>query len=126
LLALKKRGLTMVLTTHYMDEAENLCSRLAIMDHGGIIARGRPRDLISEHAAESVIEIDGPGEDLRKYIREQAVEHDDLGERLIIYAEPRGELENQIRDKFCVESCRFRAGNLEDVFLRLTGRELRE
>jgi lipooligosaccharide transport system ATP-binding protein len=126
LLELKKRGLTMVLTTHYMDEAENLCNRLAIMDHGRIIAEGRPRDLISEHAAESVIEIDGPGEDLRKYIREHGVEHDDLGERLIIYAKPQGELERVVREKFCVESCRFRAGNLEDVFLRLTGRELRE
>lgn len=126
LLDLGKRGLTTVLTTHYMDEAESLCNRLAIMDHGRIIAEGRPPDLIREHAAESVIEIEGPGEDLRKYIREHAVKHDDLGERIIIYAEPRGELENLIRDKFCVESCRFRAGNLEDVFLRLTGRELRE
>jgi len=126
LLDLRKRGLTMVLTTHYMDEAENLCNRLAIMDHGRIIAEGRPRDLISRYAAESIIEIDGPGEDLRKYVREHAVEHDDLGERLIIYAEPRGELESLIREKFCVGSCRFRAGNLEDVFLRLTGRELRE
>ncbi|MFP3983123.1 MAG: ABC transporter ATP-binding protein [Desulfurivibrionaceae bacterium] len=126
LLDLGKRGLTTVLTTHYMDEAESLCNRVAIMDHGRIIAEGRPPDLIREHAAESVIQVDGPGEDLRKYIREYAVRHDDLGERLIIYAEPRGELENLIRDKFCVESCRFRAGNLEDVFLRLTGRELRE
>jgi len=126
LLALRKRGLTMVLTTHYMDEAENLCNRLAIMDHGRVIAEGRPRDLITEHAAESVIEIDGPGNDLRKYVREHDVEHDDLGERLIIYTEPRGELESLIRDRFCAESCRFRAGNLEDVFLRLTGRELRE
>jgi lipooligosaccharide transport system ATP-binding protein len=126
LLDLKKHGLTMVLTTHYMDEAENLCNRLAIMDHGRIIAEGRPRDLIREHAAENVIEIVGPGKELRKYIREHAVEHDDLGERLIIYAEPRGELEVLIREKFCVESCRFRAGNLEDVFLRLTGRDLRE
>ena len=126
LLELKKRGLTMVLTTHYMDEAENLCERLVIMDHGRIISEGRPRELITRHAAESVIEIDGPGEDLKDYIREKKVEHDDLGERIIIYAEPHGELESQIRERFCVESCRFRAGNLEDVFLRLTGRGLRE
>ncbi|MEW6517911.1 MAG: ABC transporter ATP-binding protein [Thermodesulfobacteriota bacterium] len=126
LLALKKRGLTVVLTTHYMDEAEHLCDRLVIMDHGRIIAEGRPRELITRHAAESVIEIEGPGEDLKGYIREHKVEHDDLGERIIIYAEPRGELERQIRERFCVESCRFRAGNLEDVFLRLTGRGLRE
>ena len=73
---LRKRGLTMVLTTHYMDEAENLCNRLAILDHGRVIAEGQPHDLISEHAGESVIEIDGPGEDLRKYIRDHDVEHD--------------------------------------------------
>jgi lipooligosaccharide transport system ATP-binding protein len=126
LLALKKRGLTVVLTTHYMDEAEHLCDRLVIMDHGRIIAEGRPRELITRHAAESVIEIEGPGEELKGYIREHQVEHDDLGERIIIYAEPRGELERQIRERFCVASCRFRAGNLEDVFLRLTGRGLRE
>jgi len=126
LLALKKRGLTMVLTTHYMDEAENLCDRLVILDHGKIIAEGRPRELISRYAAESVIEVDGPGEHLIKYIKEHKVEHDDLGERIIIYTEPRGELESRIRTDFCMESCRFRSGNLEDVFLRLTGRELRE
>lgn len=126
LLALRKRGLAMVLTTHYMDEAESLCNRLVIMDHGRIIAEGRPAELIREHAAESVIEIDGPSEELRNYIREDKVRHDDLGDRLIIYTEPRGELESRVRERFCVESCRFRAGNLEDVFLRLTGRELRE
>jgi lipooligosaccharide transport system ATP-binding protein len=126
LLALKKRGLTMVLTTHYMDEAEKLCDRLVILDHGRIITEGRPFELIDNHAGESVIEIEGPGEELRGYVREHGVAHDDLGERLIIYAQPRGELEGLIRDRFCVESCRFRAGNLEDVFLRLTGRELRE
>lgn len=126
LLALKKRGLTMVLTTHYMDEAEKLCDRLVILDHGKIITEGQPRALIDNHAGESVIEIESPSEELRNYVREHGVGHDDLGERLIIYAGPRGELEGLLRDRFCVESCRFRAGNLEDVFLRLTGRELRE
>jgi len=124
--ALKKLGLTMVLTTHYMDEAEHLCDRLVILDQGRIIIEGRPQELIKKHAGESVIEIEGPSEELKKYVRENGVESDDLGERLIIYAEPRGQLENRIREEFCMESCRFRAGNLEDVFLRLTGRELRE
>ena len=124
--ALKKDGLTLILTTHYMDEAENLCDRLVILDQGRIITEGQPRQLIRKYGGESVIEIEGPGEELKKYVRENAVEYDDLGERLIIYAEPRGELEIMIREEFCMESCRFRAGNLEDVFLRLTGRELRE
>ena len=126
LFALKKRGLTMLLTTHYMDEAESLCERLVIMDRGKVIAEGRPRDLIEEHAAESVIEIESPDSDLRAYIRDQEVRHDDLGERIIMYTESHGSLEQDVRTKFCVESCIFRAGNLEDVFLRLTGRELRE
>ena len=125
LFELKKQGLTMLLTTHYMEEAESLCDRLVIMDHGRIVVRGKPRDLITEHAAESVIEIEGPGNDLKAYLQHHGVKVDDLGERMIIYA-PRGDLENEIRTRFCVESCLFRAGNLEDVFLRLTGRELRE
>jgi lipooligosaccharide transport system ATP-binding protein len=123
---LKKRGLTMLLTTHYMDEAESLCDRLLIMDHGRIIAQGRPRELIAEHAAESVIEIETPGRELRDYLRQHPVKHDDLGERVIIYAETDGQLEKEVRERFCMASCLFRAGNLEDVFLRLTGRELRE
>jgi lipooligosaccharide transport system ATP-binding protein len=126
LLALKKQGLTMLLTTHYMEEAESLCNRLVIMDQGRIIAQGRPRDLIEEHAAESVIEIEGPGEELKTYVRQGNVKYDDLGERILIYTDSRGDLENEVRNRFCMESCLFRAGNLEDVFLRLTGRELRE
>jgi lipooligosaccharide transport system ATP-binding protein len=126
LLTLKKQGLTMLLTTHYMEEAESLCNHLVIMDRGRIIAQGKPRDLIAEHAAESVIEIQGPDEDLKGYLRQENVNHDDLGERVVIYTDSRGELEKEVRDRFCMESCLFRAGNLEDVFLRLTGRGLRE
>lgn len=126
LLKLKKRGLTMLLTTHYMDEAESLCDRLLIMNRGKIIAEGPPRDLIIEHAAESVIEIESPGNEVRAYIKDHQIRHDDLGERIIIYTRPNGPLENDVREKFCMESCIYRAGNLEDVFLRLTGRELRE
>ncbi len=126
LFELKKRGLTMLLTTHYMDEAESLCDRLLIMDHGRIVVEGRPRVLITDHAADSIIEIEGAGEELRSYVKDRDVKHDDLGERMIIYADPGGELEHEVRTKFCMASCLFRVGNLEDVFLRLTGRELRE
>lgn len=123
---LKRRGLTMLLTTHYMDEAETLCDRLLIMDHGRIIAEGRPGDLKKEHAAESVIEIADPSDAVRRYMKDQRVDHDDLGERIVVYTESRGDLENEVRERFCEEACLFRPGNLEDVFLRLTGRELRE
>ncbi len=123
---LKKGGLTMLLTTHYMDEAESLCDRLVIMDHGTIISEGRPDAMIAEHAAESVIEIQGPDNALRDYVSEHDVKHDDLGERIILYTEANGRFEQEVREQFCQASCLFRTGNLEDVFLRLTGRELRE
>jgi lipooligosaccharide transport system ATP-binding protein len=126
LFKLKKRGLTLVLTSHYMDEAETLCDRLLILDRGKIIAEGRPRDLIAEHAAESVIEIEGADENLKNYVRRHSVKYDILDDRLLIYTEARGAMENEIREQFCTETCIFRAGNLEDVFLRLTGRELSE
>jgi lipooligosaccharide transport system ATP-binding protein len=123
---LKRSGLTILLTTHYMDEAESLCDRLVIMDHGNIISQGRPHTMIEEHAAESVIEIQGAGRALRDYVKVHDVKHDDLGERFILYTKADGRLENEVRRRFCMESCLFRPGNLEDVFLRLTGRELRE
>ena len=109
-----------------MDEAESLCDRLLIMDHGTIITQGAPRDLIAEYASESVIEIEGPSAELKSFIKEHDVKHDDLGQRVIIYADAQGQMENEVRRRFCMASCLFRAGNLEDVFLRLTGRELRE
>jgi ABC-type multidrug transport system ATPase subunit len=57
---------------------------------------------------------------------ERKVKHDDLGGRIIVYAEANGTLQSEVREKFCSGACLFRTGNLEDVFLRLTGRELRE
>jgi lipooligosaccharide transport system ATP-binding protein len=126
LLELKKHGLTMLLTTHYMDEAESLCDRLLIMDQAKIIAEGNPKNLIIEHAAENVIEIEGPNHEVSAYLQENQIRHEDLGKRIIIYIQRNGNLENELRKRFCMESCIFRLGNMEDVFLRLTGRELRE
>ncbi|MEJ2627640.1 MAG: ABC transporter ATP-binding protein [bacterium] len=126
LIALKKQGLTLLLTTHYMDEAAYLCNRLMIMDHGKIITEGHPRDLIIQHAAENVVEIEGPDQELRNFIRQSDMKYDELEERIIIYTKNQEKLNKQFREKFCMDACLYRAGNLEDVFLRLTGRELRE
>jgi lipooligosaccharide transport system ATP-binding protein len=123
---LRERNLSLLLTTHYMEEAQMLCDRLVIMDHGAVLVEGAPRELIREHAGESVIEVERPGDDLRAYVREQGVAHDDLGRRLLLYTGRESGLEQAVRERFCWERCTFRAGGLEDVFLRLTGRELRE
>ena len=125
--ALKDGGLTALITTHYMEEAENLCDRLVIIDHGQILVEGNPRDLIAEHAGGNVIEITGHEEAVIEFVKERNIRHDDLKDRLIVYIpKEETELYNTIMDRFCVEKCTYRNSTLEDVFLRLTGRELRE
>ena len=126
LATLKKRGLTVLLTTHYMEEAASLCDRLMIIDHGKILVAGTPDELVARHAGQQVIEIDGPEPALRTFATSQGVPMDDLGEKLIIYTPEDSDLHRIIQDRFCTERCTFRNGTLEDVFLRLTGRELRE
>jgi lipooligosaccharide transport system ATP-binding protein len=123
---LKAGGLTILLTTHYMDEASRLCDRLVIMDHGRILVAGRPADLIREHVGHNVIEVDDPCEELRTFVKTLNIESEDLGHRLIIYGQGRDELFHEIGNKFCKEGCLLRMATLEDVFLRMTGRDLRE
>jgi lipooligosaccharide transport system ATP-binding protein len=123
---LKASGLSAVLTTHYMEEATRLCDRLVIVDHGKILVEGSPAELILRHAGRNVIEIGGPDQALRDYLKANQVVHDDLGQRIILFSPGGNELSTAVRDNFCHEQCTFRNGTLEDVFLRLTGRELRE
>ena len=123
---LKGRGLTILLTTHYMEEAARLCDRLVIMDHGRILVEGRPHDLVQAHVGREVIEVLAPEEPLREYVRQQGLEHEDLGHRLIIYSGESDALYHRLADTYCREGCTLRQATLEDVFLRLTGRELRE
>jgi lipooligosaccharide transport system ATP-binding protein len=123
---LKGRGLTILLTTHYMEEAARLCDRLVIMDHGRILVEGRPHDLVQTHVGREVIEVLAPEAPLREYVRQQGLEHEDLGHRLIIYSGESDALYHRLADSYCREGCALRQATLEDVFLRLTGRELRE
>ncbi len=123
---LKGRGLTILLTTHYMEEAARLCDRLVIMDHGRILVEGRPQELVREHVGREVVEVQAPDEPLREQVRQLGLEHEDLGHRLIIYSGQSEELYHRLIQSFCREGCMLRPATLEDVFLRLTGRELRE
>ncbi len=123
---LKKRGLTTLLTTHYMDEAQRLCDRLIIMDQGKILVEGAPLDLIQKHVGKSVIEVIAPCTDLRQVLKEKGVIYEDVGQRLIIYSNDGENLYRDLLSEHCREGCMLRPATLEDVFLRLTGRELRE
>lgn len=123
---LRAGGLTILLTTHYMEEASRLCDRLIIMDHGRILVEGKPADLIRRYAGQDVIEVSEPTEPLRSFLSSKGLAYDDLGHRLIIYCHDRDRLYAEISSRYCREGCILRMATLEDVFLKLTGRELRE
>jgi lipooligosaccharide transport system ATP-binding protein len=123
---LKASGISVVLTTHYMEEAARLCDRLVIVDRGRILVDGSPADLIGQHVGRSVLEIGGPDPTLREFLESNRIPHDDLGRRVMVYTPDGAELGSALRERFCLADCTVRDGTLEDVFLRLTGRELRD
>jgi lipooligosaccharide transport system ATP-binding protein len=123
---LKNAGLTILLTTHYMEEAARLCDRLVIMDHGRILVEGAPETLVLQHVGREIIEIAPSDHELRLFLRERAQHFEDLGGRLVIHNQTNGELFTRLTGHFPGRRCTLRPATLEDVFLHLTGRELRE
>ncbi len=123
---LKQDGVSILLTTHYMEEAAQLCDRLIIIDHGRILVEGRPRDLVEQYVGNQVIESSPVCDDLRAFVATRGLTHEDLGYRMIIYCKDDEALYHEIANRFCRDNCTLRLGTLEDVFLRLTGRDLRE
>jgi lipooligosaccharide transport system ATP-binding protein len=121
------QGKTVLLTTHFMDEAERLCHRLAIMDHGRFIIQGAPRTLIEEHIEPHVVEV--YGEDAAAWAQAHAARYarrfEVTGETAFCYL---NEAEPLLAHLQAQPGLRFlhRPANLEDLFLKLTGRELRD
>ena len=127
LLDLKSQGITVLLTTHYMEEAAYLCDRLVVMDAGAILVEGSPGELVRGHVGDEVVEVRVRLVDKAQLIdrlRDHGLEFDDRGDSVFLYQE-NGVLSGDGRSLDGYEVIR-RPGNLEDVFLRLTGRGLRE
>ena len=121
---LTQEGKTLVLTTHFMEEAERLCHRLAIMDRGRIIAEGSPRTLISEHIEPQVLEVHGPGHEAwMERAKSLAPRVERVGDTVYCYGE---DVEPLLKTLFGDLSYLHRPASLEDVFLKLTGRDLRD
>ena len=124
---LTARGKTLVLTTHFMDEAERLCHRLAVMDNGRIISQGSPRELIADNIEPQVVEVFG--EQASNWAAHYAAQHSERfetsGESVFCYVKDAHPLLQQLQ---LHPELRYlhRPANLEDVFLKLTGREMRE
>ncbi len=125
---LKQRGVTLVLTTHYMDEAEQLCDRLVVMDGGKIVAEGSPRGLIEAHSTREVLELRypaGTNESRAPQVVDIGERVEVLPDRILIYADDGEAALTQVHDRGAQpESALVRRSSLEDVFLRLTGRSL--
>ena len=127
---LKRQGVTLILTTHYMDEAEQLCDRLVVMDKARIVAEGSPQALIEEHSSREVLELrfeDGKAPDLEHLLGDRIERTEHLPDRTLLYADD-GEA---VAETLHAEDIRplsqlVRRSTLEDVFLRLTGRRLIE
>jgi len=123
---LTQQGKTLVLTTHFMEEAERLCRRLAIMDHGRIIAQGSPRALIAEHTEPQVVEVHGSGvEQWMERAKRLAPRVERAGETVFCYAADVEPVIGALRGQHELAYLH-RPANLEDLFLKLTGRDLRD
>jgi lipooligosaccharide transport system ATP-binding protein len=127
---LKQRGVTLVLTTHYMDEAEQLCDRLVVMDKAKIVAEGSPRELIERYSTKEVTELRFPAgvqETLDGQLEGLAERMELLPDRVLLYADD-GEAAVAAAHQRGLrpETVLVRRSSLEDVFLRLTGRSLIE
>jgi len=127
---LRSRDKTLILTTHYMDEAERLCDRLVIMEHGRILDEGSPRDLLSRHVARDVIEIRGPAatrRDLAERADRRVQKVVDHADSLLLYSDEVESLLHELTAHALPEvELLSRRSTLEDVFLELTGRGLDE
>jgi lipooligosaccharide transport system ATP-binding protein len=128
---LKQAGVTLVLTTHYMDEAEQLCDRLVIMDEGRIVAEGSPRDLIATYATREVVEVrfDDPAEKdaMLPVLSSFASRTELLTDRVVLYTDDGDAAAAMLNDaESRTASVLVRRASLEDVFLILTGRTLEE
>jgi lipooligosaccharide transport system ATP-binding protein len=127
---LKQRGATLIITTHYMDEAEQLCDRLVVMDKAKIVAEGTPRELIDRYSTREVLELrfpDGVRPGLDGRLDGLAERLEELPDRVLLYtSDGEGTLEAIHARQIQVDSALVRRATLEDVFLRLTGRSLVE
>ncbi len=125
---LKQQGVTLILTTHYMDEAEQLCDRLVVMDRGQIAAEGAPRALIAKYSSREVLELRLEEADRARalaVLREHAERVEVLTDRLCCYGEDGDQLLELVQHTgIHPRGVLVRRGSLEDVFLRLTGRSL--
>jgi lipooligosaccharide transport system ATP-binding protein len=122
---LRAQGNTIVLTTHYLDEAARLCDRLVIMDNGKILVEGTPADLVKQHVGHEIVEVEKSAEVI-SYLSGMKIPFEVVGDTVQIATESSREIARSLLDRCKPGKVLTRPATLEDVFLKLTGRTLRE
>jgi len=124
--SLRAHGTTVLLTTHYMEEASQLCDRVVIMDGGRILLEGTPQELVEREVGRTVVEAWNYGEDFLNFLRAMPGRLEELGDRLYFYPQEGDHIERTFDQRFPSQDRLIRRATLEDVFLKLTGRALRD
>lgn len=122
---LRNMGVTIILTTHYMEEAFQLCDRIAIMDSGKIVEEGVPKELVKKHVGEDVLEISRSDEALA-FLKSGPYRYEIFGDRINIFTDKPEQVLSETVKEVSLKETVIRKANLEDVFLKLTGRRLRD
>lgn len=122
---LQSQGNTIVLTTHYLDEAARLCDRLVIMDGGKILVEGRPTDLVRQYAGSEIVEVE-KSEGVLECLRGSGATYEDAGDMVLVHTDSAQEMASELFSRCRPKKIVTRAATLEDVFLKLTGRRLRD
>lgn len=125
IMSLKREGVTVVLTTHYMEEASQLCDRLVIMDLGKIIVKGDPQGLVQKYIGSEIIEVDNKPETLT-CILENKMSYEEFGDRVHIFTKEPKKFASKLMQRCKLDKVIIRQASLEDVFLTLTGKILRD
>lgn len=123
--ALKKQGVTVVLTSHYLDEVEKLCDRLVVMDYGKILVEGSPSQVIREYVGSGIVEAEKDPELIRCLEMKEA-NYEVIGELVHIYTDNPKQIAEYLTMECSISKLSARPATLEDVFLKMTGRRLRE
>lgn len=123
--SLKEHKVTIVLTTHYLEEAAYLCDRLVIMDHGKILIQGKPGDIVKRYIGSDVVEVDNTPSVI-SCLKNTNINYEVLNSTIQVYTNEPKNLTDNLMKECDFEKITVRSATLEDVFLKLTGRKLRE
>jgi len=124
---LRKRGTTIILTTHYMDEAEQLCDRLVIMEKGKFLLEGVPKELIEDQVGSCVMEVIDPhGQGIEDYLAATGGQVERSADRIYLYSRQCQTIQSEFKRRYPDVYSTVRPSTLEDVYLKLTGRRLKD